>query len=85
MNIKPSSVDFPSIESEKVKYNKYRVKIEYYKDIDDLADTGRPTEVVCADVITTVLDNQQVIDPVLRNQYENLLRVLHDKLGEESI
>lgn len=64
---------------EKIRYHKYRVKIEYYSDVDNVYEDYKPREVVCADFITTVLDKQQ-IELVLRNQYEILLKKLHDKL-----
>lgn len=70
-----------SIESERVIYDKYRVKIEYYKDVyrgnENMAD--EPSEVISADLITTVMDNQ-CLNPVLRNHFENLINELHRKL-----
>lgn len=76
-------VDLPSIDkNEPVRYDKYRIKIEYYKDVysgnEIMAD--KPNEVIYADVLMADLNNLQVIDPVLKNQFENVLRMLCAKL-----
>ena len=78
--------EFPTIPaSDPVKYDKYRVKIEYYKDVynGDENMTDKPTEVISADLLTIVLNNQRVLDPVLRNHFENLIQALHKKLEEK--
>ena len=70
--------------NEPVKYDKYRIKIEWYKGVCDGNEimSHKPDEIIVSDVMSIIQNNPEAVTPALIKSFENMLLMLKDKMDK---